>query len=61
VVETQRKQIEIRDLRIKTSEDQLKNVTEQRNDAEHALSAWYRSPWLYLALGLAGGVYLGSK
>lgn len=58
VVQAQKKQIEIRDLRIKQDEDQLKNVTDERNSAVNALGAWYRSPWLWLAVGAGTSAYL---
>ena len=30
-------------------------------EANRKIDAWYRSPYLYLALGLGAGLYLGKK
>jgi hypothetical protein len=56
VIQDQQKQIEIRDLRVKATEDRLGDVTKERNDARQSADAWYKSPYLYLFLGLAVGV-----
>lgn len=52
----QKQQIEIRDLRIKMVEDRLGEVRVERDDERKAGEAWYRSPNLWLFIGIGLGV-----
>lgn len=54
-------QIKIRDLGLSMRDDQITGLKKDNADLEHSLSAWYRSPYLYLFLGLATGVFVSSK
>lgn len=54
-------QIKIRDLGLSVRDDQITGLKKDNADLEHSMSAWYRSPYLYLFLGLATGVFVTSK
>lgn len=54
-------QIEARDKTISDLKVMSKKQADELQSATDKLGAWYRSPWLYLGLGLAGGLYLGRK
>lgn len=55
-VSDQKRSIEIRDLRIKQTEDRLLEVSKERDKALDSNEAWYKSPYLYLTLGLILGI-----
>lgn len=52
-------QVQTRDAEIGTQGMLLKSQADALAEKDRQLGAWYRSPWLYLGLGLAGGLYLG--
>lgn len=54
-------QIEIRDLRIKESQDEISRQTKVITDQDSKLNSIFRNPWVYGALGLAAGAYLMRK
>ncbi len=53
----QKRSMEIRDLRIKQTEDRLKEVQGERDSKD----AWYRSPQLHMLLGFVLGVVIVKK
>jgi hypothetical protein len=60
-VQEQKKQVEIRDLRIKDDELQVDVLTKQNKDLAVKNDSFFRSPYLYLFLGLAAGFYVGKR
>lgn len=54
-------QIDLRDMEILKYDVMSKTQADQIAEKDRQLNAWYRSPWLYLGLGLAGGLYLGKR
>lgn len=57
----QTQQIQIRDLRIKQDEDQLGAVTKDNEVLTSKINSWYRSPYLWVVVGIVAGVYAGKK
>lgn len=60
-VQAQKEQVEVRDLRIKQDEDQLSAVSKEYESLQKSSNAWYKSPYLFLIMGLGVGLYLGKK
>lgn len=53
-----------KDAAIKARDVQLGDyakLTKEQADQIASDKAWYRSPWLYIAIGLGTGLYLGKK
>lgn len=60
-ISDQKKQIEIRDLAITQSRDEISRQVAVIQDQDKQLHAWYNSKWLWLAIGAAGTAYLIKK
>lgn len=60
-LEAQKAQITIRDKELGQAEILLKSKNEIIAEQDKTIHAWYRSPYLYLFLGAAVGVYVGKR
>ncbi len=57
----QKAQIDIRDKELAQYAIMTKAQADELASDTAKLGAWYRSPYLYLFLGLAAGVYVGKR
>ena len=57
----QKKQVEVRDLRLQESDKQIAGLSKELTDLKISQDRWYKSQWLWLAVGLvAGGLVVGE-
>ncbi len=53
-------QIKIRDEQVGQGQAMLNASVKEVEDLKRERDAWYKSPYLYVVLGLAAGVYVGK-
>jgi len=61
VIQAQQQQILTRNNALEDYGVMTKKQADDLAEANRKIDAWYRSPYLYLALGLGAGLYLGKK
>lgn len=54
-------ELDLANLAITQSKAQNELLTQQVQDANAKLDAWYRSPYLYLIVGILAGGYVAKK
>lgn len=59
-VQEQKKQIEIRDLALTQTQDEIARQKGVIRDQEDKLNSVWRNPFLYLLLGVAAGVFIAK-
>lgn len=59
-LEAKNRQIQLSDLALRQTVDRLTRVELQYKEERESASAWYKSPFLYLSVGLIGGLLLGG-
>ena len=55
----QKKAIEIRDLRLDLAKERLEEVSKERDELRG--TAWYKSPYLWLSVGILAGAYVSKR
>ncbi len=61
VVKLQQVQIQTRDNALADYAVMSKKEADDLAEANRKIDAWYRNPWVWAAVGLGAGLYLGKK